>query len=127
MQILTDTSNLKYGGLIVLLKILYRIFRKTIQLINLDSILDYKRVNFIFGLLSNIIIIPIGKKSSLIFLTMLYYAIRHTVNFLKDHLYLSKNRMSKEAKQVYYIGLSLGFLAVTLINPRYRETIKLIN
>jgi len=127
LEIFSDISNLRYGLFIVILKALFRLFRKTYNILNLNkNVLEFKRLNFIFGLLANIILIPIGKKSSLTFITMLYFLLRDLFNYLKDHLYLSNKRNFRESKNIYYIGVSLGFVLITLLNSEYRKSIKII-
>jgi hypothetical protein len=126
-QIVLDISNIKYGMVIVLIKILFRLFRKLLNILKLDNLLEYKRLNLLFGLLCDIILIPLGKKSTIIFYSMVYYLIKNLSSLSRDHLYSSNRREYKESKQVYFIGLSLGFILFSLLKTEYRTSIKLIN
>jgi hypothetical protein len=128
LDITFDPSNLKFAIFVVLIKALFRFFRKIMSLIKLKDVCEYKRLNFVFGLLSNLIIIPLGKKSTITFYVMIYYLLKNLIYFLRDHLYYYYDkRLYKESKHMYFVGAGAGFILFTLLNSEYRKSIKIIN
>ncbi len=119
-------SNIKYGVFVILTKLIFKLFRSVLYLIKLQDVLEYKRINFLLGLLANFILIPIGQKSSLTFYTCIFYLIKSSLFFFRSHIYGVKKRVYSQSKELYYIGLSLGFIIITLLTPEYRSEIKLV-
>lgn len=119
-------SNIRYGLFIVIVKILFKLFRKLLNYLKLIDVVEYKRYNFLFGLLTNFILIPLASKSPLFFYTCLFLLFKSLFFFMKKHIYGIKKRVYSESKEFYYIGLSLGFITLSLISNEYRNNIKIV-
>jgi hypothetical protein len=126
LNIVLNVSNIKYSLFILLIKMSFRIFRILLRILKLDNIVEYKRINFIFGLLTNLFLIPLGKKSTLCFYTILYYFIKNILSLFDKHKSVKEGRVYKESKNLYYIGLASGFILVSLVVKEYRDDIKIL-
>jgi hypothetical protein len=125
LNIMLDPSNIKFGMFIILIKVMFKIFRILLSKINIE-IIEYKRINFIFGLLMSFLGILIGKKSTLIFYSVLFFLIKNLICFINTYKQVEGRRVRDESKNLYYIGFSLGFIIMTLVNYDIRNKIKLI-
>lgn len=126
VEVIFNYSNIKYASFLILAKILFKLFRLILYKFKLHNLVEYKRLNFLYGLIVNIILIPLGKKSSLAFYTCIFYLIKNLLFFSRNHIHGLDKRLYNQSKELYYIGLSLGFILITLIMPEYRNKIKLL-
>jgi hypothetical protein len=125
-EAILNFTNIRYGLFIVIIKVLFKLFRKLLYYLKLQDVVEYKRFNFLFGLLTNFILIPLASKSPLFFYTCVFFLFKSLFFFMKKHIYGIKKRVYSESKEFYYIGLSLGFIIMSLISNEYRNNIRIV-
>jgi hypothetical protein len=125
-EVLLSPSNVKYGMFMVFIKLFFKLFRFLLYLVKMQDVIEYKRINFLLGLLVNFILIPIGRKSSLTFYTCIFYLIKSLIFFFRNYVYGVEKRVYSKSKQLYFIGMSLGFILIVILSPEYRNEIKLV-
>ena len=124
-QVFFSFSNIRYGLFIITMKLLFKLFRKALYYLKLQDVVEYKRLNFLFGLFTNIILIPISSRSPLFFYTCVFFLLKSLFFFLRKHVYGIKKRVYSESKEFYYIGVSLGFIVMSLISNESRNNLKI--
>ena len=126
-KIIFDFANIKYAFFIMLIKLFFKIIRKILSMMNLEDIIEHKRLNFILGLLLNVLLIPIAKKSKIMFYTALFFLLKNLISFFNIYLFRTQGtRMYKESKNIYYVGVSMGFTIITLVIKNYPNILKLV-
>jgi len=121
-----NVSNLKYGLFVIMIKLLFILYRFSIKIFKLDKYLEYKRVNILLGVLTNFITLKLGKNSNLTFLLCIYYCLKNIISFYNSHSYLNHRRIYKESKNFYMIGFSLAYIITNLMIKENRQNIKIL-
>jgi hypothetical protein len=125
-EVLLNPSNVKYGLFMVSIKLFFKLFRFLLYLLKMQDVMEYKRINFLLGILVSFILIPIGRKSSITFYTCIFYLLKSLIFFFRNYVYGVQKRVYSKSKQLYFIGMSLGFILIILLSPEYRNEIKFI-
>ncbi len=103
VEAFVNFSNIEYSVFVTGIKLLLKFFRICLKLIDLENYIDHKRINFLMGLLANIILSYFSKKESdAIFITCVYYLIRNLFSFYNSYSRVSDRRIYKESKNLYY-------------------------
>jgi hypothetical protein len=118
-------SNVKYGLFVIMIKLLFKFYRFLIKIFKLNDYLEYKRVNILLGVITNLILLKLGKKSTLTFLLCIYYLLKNIISFYNSHSYINDRRVYKESKNFYMIGFALAYIITNLTIKENRENIKI--
>ena len=125
VEAFVNFSNIEYSVFVTGIKLLLKFFRICLKLINLENYIDHKRVNFLLGLLANLILSYFSRKEiDAIFVTCIYYLIRNLFSFFNSRV--SDGRIYKESKNLYFIGFTLGFITTSFTLKKFIENIKFI-
>lgn len=121
-------SNLQYSFLMILVKYIHRIFIHFVEKYS-SNMAKYEMstvsINLILGLLISPMAVYIGKHSNLVFYTFIFYLIKHLFLFSLKRNNLNERISEKAMKDKYYIGVSLGFILLTIFKKDLHNNIKL--
>ena len=133
-KVLFSSGNLQFPFFIVLIRIFYKIFIYFLKFKFDINISDSKHryllrfISLLYGKFVSFLILLIGQKSNVIFYTVLVLILKSMYFFISsyyDREIINNNKIMN--KHMYYMGVGLGFLNLTLALKSMREKIKLIS
>jgi hypothetical protein len=133
-DIVFNWGNLQFASVIVILKLLFKLFRlilKTkigIDITNSKHRYLIRLISLLYGKFVSFLVVLVGQKSNIIFYLILLLIVRSIAYFASCYGDRQINNNNKDMnKHMFYLGMGLGFVNLTVIFKTFRERIKIVN
>jgi hypothetical protein len=130
-EIILNPSNLQYAVFFLIIRLFYKLFvhilAKKFDLISGERKYLIRLLSVIFGKFVTFLVILVGKNSNIVFYTVLVVMLRSLFYFIfynSERQMMNQNKMM--IKHMYYFGVGLGYMNLTVAFKAFREKIKLI-
>jgi hypothetical protein len=130
-EIILNPANLQYPLFFVMIRLFYKLFmwviNKYFDITSNQHKYLLRILSMLFGKFTSFLVILMGKNSNVVFYTVLVVLLRSLFYFV---FYNSERQMMNQnklmVKHMYYLGVGLGFVNLTVAFGAFREKIKLV-
>jgi hypothetical protein len=131
-EIIFSTSNLQYPIFFLVIRLFYKLFMRIVNkhfdIVSGEYRYLLRLASCLFGKFVSFLVILMGKNSNIVFYTVLVVLLRSLFYFIfynSHRQMMNQNKMM--IKHMYYLGVGLGFVNLTVAFKTFREKIKLLN
>jgi hypothetical protein len=133
-DILFSWGNIQFASVTIILRLLFKLFRYILKYkIGIDISESKHRylirfISLLYGKFVSFLVLLVGQKSNVIFYLILLLIVRSIIYIVTCYSDRQINNNNKDInKHMFYLGIGLGFVNMTVAFKTLREKIKVVN